>query len=190
MRVPHILPPQSGKDMTMATVTNESHKQSVPFPDRPAKDRMKGGGDEQSRAIYERWAEQQGMTIEKRGANNSRLDHSKLDPYIREEPDYLCQGPNITASEYHEIKGSNNPEVVKIKLSSIEAGRFWNKMHTFRFWLSDTLNKSYAIVHIRDVVNIIRNNRIGLEYFPDGNAYHPIPRRLFPWIPLSMFGCV
>jgi hypothetical protein len=136
-----------------------------------------------SETIFETWAKTQGWIVERSGANKSQLNHRIMNFYLRNQPDYKLQTPK---GIFHvEVKGGDSDQV-KVKLDSLEAGRYWDMFAKFCFFFTNTNTNEFAAHTLSEVKQIILEHRIGVDRFPrDGNAYHPVPKELFRWHPFD-----
>ncbi len=129
---------------------------------------------------FEIVAAAKGIAFERLGMDRqSPLTYRNLHPYITKRPDYLCQ--RAGKSYFMEVKGTGTDGVVKIKLDSLEVGRFWSTLHPVNFFLFDSTRKQWAIIDIDEVLAIIHRNRLTTTCFNDGNQFYPVPRDCFSW---------
>jgi hypothetical protein len=136
-----------------------------------------------SELIFEKVAKSSGCIVERSGANKSLIDHRGMNFYLRNQPDYQLQTPNGAFYQV-EVKGGNS-DVVKVKLESLEAARYWDMFAPFCFFFTNTNTNEFALYRQSVVRQIVRKHRIGIDRFPDGNAFYPVPRDLLTWRPID-----
>ena len=151
---------------------------TMPNRDKPFPIRLDGPMGEISEQIFVTWATKQGWIVERNGADKSQLDHRQMDFYLRNQPDYLTQTPN--GIFYVEVKGGNSG-TVKVKQDSLEAARYYNMYQPFRFFFTNTSTMEFAAITFEGMKQIIRDNRVNLDYFKDGNAFYLIKREWLKW---------
>ncbi len=153
---------------------------TMPYCDQPFEYRLQGAMGETSEKIFVKVAESCGCIVERSGADKSRFDRRGMNRDLRYQPDFLIQTPDKRFFQV-EVKGGNS-DIVKLKLASIEAARFWHDLTPLCFFFANTSTNGFSILSLPEAEQTVHKDGVTIvRYEEDGNRYYAIPNELLFW---------
>lgn len=140
------------------------------FRNRNFDDRLKKGGmGDLAEGVFEQVYPK---AWDRMGFNRPKTPMQGMAPFIRYTPDYMT---------YHgpvEVQGFGNDQTAKIKVDKLQALREWDSIQETRLFLFDSKNNRWAMLTIEQVLDLVEDDLVVIDSFPEGKQFYAIPASL------------